>query len=224
MLGFERAEARKTHRLTPGNGVDDGRHHLFENRGDAWTAISADLTRRHILCLSESPRKQGLIYAASGNGEVQLTRDDGKTWAKASTGLPKKTITRIIASRHAEATAYVCLSGAGRDEFDAHVFRTRDFGKTWKSIGTALPDEPVYAIAEDPVRAGILYVGTMLGVFVTIDAGATWVSLCHGLPPVPVFDLAVHPRDHELVAGTHGRSVFVLDVEKIQAAAQKEGR
>ena len=195
-----------------------------KNRGNSWTAISADLTRRHILTLSESRLKPGLLYAGSGSGRVHVTRDDGENWVPASTGLPKKTITRVVASRHEESVAYATLSGAGRDEFGAYVYRSSDYGKTWHSIGEKLPAESVYSVVEDPVRASVLYVGTLLGVYVTIDAGVTWHSLCNQLPPVPVFDLAVHPRDHELVAATHGRSIFVVDVEKIQVAAAKKGR
>ena len=153
-----------------------------------------------------------------------MTRDDGEKWVPASAGLAKKRITRVVASRHKESVAYATLSGAGRDEFGAHVYRTRDYGKTWHSIGDKLPAESVYVVAEDPVHADVLYVGTLLGVYVTIDAGVTWISLCHKLPPVPVFDMAVHSRDHELVIGTHGRSIFVLNVEKIQAAAAKGRR
>ena len=191
-----------------------------ENRGDSWSAISPDLARLHILSLSESSSAPGLLYAGSGNGQVHVTRNDGKSWAAASAGLPRKRITRVVASRHDQKVVYVSLSGAGSDEFGAYVYRSRDYGKTWRSISANLPAEPVYVVAEDPHHAHVLYAGTQLGVYVSLDTGGTWISLCTKLPPVPVFDLAVHPRDHELVIATHGRSVFVLDVSKIQSAAK----
>lgn len=193
------------------------------DRGESWRAISPDLTRRHVLSLSESPRTAGLLYAGSGRGDVRVTRDDGETWKLAAAGLPKKTITRVLASRHEEGRAYASLSGAGQDEFGAHVYQTRDFGESWKSIGNGLPVETVYCLVEDPLHTKVLYVGTQLGVYATTNGGESWLSLCHGLPAVPVFDMAVHPRERELVIATHGRSIFVLDLAKIDAKLAKSG-
>jgi len=153
-----------------------------------------------------------------------VTRNNGKSWVAASTGLPRKRITRVVASRHDEKVVYASLSGADSDEFGAYVYRSLDYGKTWRSISANLPAEPVYVVAEDSHHAHVLYVGTQLGAYVSLDTGRTWISLCTKLPPVPVFDLAVHPRDHELVIATHGRSVFVLDVSKIQSAAEDRKR
>ena len=200
--------------------------HVFKSndRGDSWTQIGKDLSRGHILSLSESPLQEGVLYAGSGRGTVHLTLDDGRSWKSISNGLPKKTITRVVASKHAKAVAYATLSGHGGDEFAPYVYRTRDFGKTWESISKGLPTESVYVIAEDPQHASVLYLGTLLGVYVSLDDGATWHSLCTGLPAIPVFDLAVHPRDHELVIATHGRSCFVMDVKAIQAAAAERRR
>ena len=149
-----------------------------------------------------------------------MTRNGGKSWADASRGLPRMEITRVAASRHDQKVVYASLNAARRDHFDPYVYRSQDYGKTWRSISANLPAEPVYVVAEDPHHANVLYVGTQLGVYVSLDTGATWISLCTKLPPVPVFDLAVHPRDHELVIATHGRSMFVLDVSKIQSAAK----
>jgi photosystem II stability/assembly factor-like uncharacterized protein len=189
------------------------------NRGDSWTAISPDLDRSSILSLSESPSTPGLLYAG-GYGRAHVTRNGGKSWADASRGLPRMEITRVAASRHDQKVVYASLNAARRDHFDPYVYRSQDYGKTWRSISANLPAEPVYVVAEDPHHANVLYVGTQLGVYVSLDTGATWISLCTKLPPVPVFDLAVHPRDHELVIATHGRSMFVLDVSKIQSAAK----
>ena len=198
--------------------------HVFKSvdRGDAWLAIGSDLGQREILSLSESPLKPGLLYAGTHGGVVHVTRDDGESWRQVREGLPTRTVTRVVASRHEEGLAYVALSGARWDEFGAHLYRTRDFGQTWQSIGDGLPVETIYALVEDPEHGGVVYVGTLLGVYVTLDGGATWASLSHGLPAVPVFDMQIHSRDHELVIATHGRSVFVLDVGPIHGAL-KEG-
>ena len=153
-----------------------------------------------------------------------MTRDGGGKWEPVSKGLPRKIITRVLASRHAKGVAYTTLSGDGRDEFGAYVYRTDDYGKTWRSIAKGLPAESVYTVVEDPKYADVAYVGTMLGVYVTIDGGRSWASLCEGFPAVPVFDLAVHPRELELVAATHGRSVFVLDLARVHAAADGRRR
>jgi photosystem II stability/assembly factor-like uncharacterized protein len=182
------------------------------DRGDTWEAISGDLVRGSILSLHESALKPGLLYAGSNGGQVHVTRDGGESWVDISAGLPEWTVTEVLASQHDEGVAYVSLSAAGRDHFDAALYRTTDFGASWQSIATGLPAEPVLAIAEDPAHAGTLFLGTQSGVYASTTAGQTWFSLSHGFPCVPVFDLAVHAGDRDLVAATHGRSIFVLDL------------
>ena len=118
----------------------------------------------------------------------------------------------MLASQHENGVAYVSLSAAGRDHFDAYLFRSTDFGANWESIAAGLPAEPVYAIAEDPAHEGVLYIGTQAGVYASTNAGQTWFSLSHSFPSIPVFDIAVHAGDRDLVAATHGRSIFVLDL------------
>ncbi len=111
---------------------------------------------------------------------------------------------------------FVTLNAMGVDVFSPLVYRSDDQGETWRSIARGLPLEPVQVIREDPHAKNLLYLGTDLGVYVSTDGGAHWQSLCNNLPTTAVHDLFVHPRDHELVAGTHGRSVFVLDVSTIR--------
>jgi len=101
---------------------------------------------------------------------------------------------------------------------------SRDYGRTWTSLAGTLPAEPVNVIGEDPTDRRILYIGTDTGVFASIDQGRTWQSLCANLPTIPVYDLVVHPRDGELVIGTHGRSVFVASVSTVRAAARSSMR
>jgi len=171
--------------------------------------------------VSESPIRAGLIYAGTDDGSVQVTRDGGQAWTRITTGLPPKWVSRVTASRHDEATVYVSLTGFREDDFSTYLFVSNDYGRTWRSIAANLPAESVNVVAEDPTQPGVLYIGTDLGVYASIDAGRSWNSLCHRLPTAAVHDLVVHPRDNELVIGTHGLSVFVLDVRPIQAAAAR---
>jgi len=199
------------------------------DRGDSWTCISPDLTKRDpgdrgrgaIVSLSESPLQRGLLYAAAGGGLVQLTEDDGASWRPVGEGLPGLPPTRVVASGHDADTVLVTLSGRGRDDFQAYVFRSDDRGASWRSITANLPAEPANVIAEDPASPEVLYLGTDLGVFASLDRGASWLSLCGDLPTVPVFDLVVHPREPDLIIATHGRSMFVLDVTPVRERLEK---
>jgi hypothetical protein len=204
-------------------------HKVFRSsdKGDSWVCISPDLTTDPgpekqgnvpygtITMLSESPLQKEVIYAGTDDGNVQVTKDGGRTWTLVNKGLPAKWVSRVIASQHELETAYVALTGYREDDFEKYVFMSQDFGKTWRSIAGNLPSEGINVIREDPRDKDILYVGTELGVYVTQDRGQTWHSLCNHLPTTPVHDLVVHPREHELVIATHGRSCFVLDVKSI---------
>lgn len=197
------------------------------NRGVAWSAVSPDLGDAPggeratvpygtITMISESPRQRGLIYTGTESGKIHLTRDEGAHWAEVSAGLPKKWVSRVIASQHADGTAYAAFTGYREDDSRAYLYRTTDFGATWTSIVANLPAESINVVREDPRNADILYVGTDAGVYVSLDRGAIWMSLSATLPTTPVHDLVVHPRDDEIVIGTHGRGVFVLDARPIQ--------
>ena len=154
--------------------------------------------------------KPGLIYVGTDDGLVQYTADDGITWRKINSGLPPKWVSRVIASQHEEGTVFVALTGSREDDFGKYLYLSTDFGRSWISIASNLPSEPINVIREDPEEKNILYLGTDLGVYVSLDRGKSWFSLCNNLPTTPVHDLAVHPGERELVAGTHGRSVHVL--------------
>jgi photosystem II stability/assembly factor-like uncharacterized protein len=166
--------------------------------------------------LSESSLQAGLLFAGTDDGNLFVTRDDGKSWDAISEGLPHYNFTRVIASPHREQTVFVTLTGMGRDDFSAYVFRSDDQGANWRSISEGLPLESVNVIREDPHVRDQLYIGTDLGVYVSVDGGSSWQSLCSNLPTTSVHDLVVHPRENELVIGTHGRSVYVLDVSTLQ--------
>jgi photosystem II stability/assembly factor-like uncharacterized protein len=198
------------------------------NRGDDWFAISPDLADEGggeravvpfgtITMIAESPLKPGLLYAGTEGGSIYLTRNDGAEWTRVNAGLPAKWVSRVIASQHELGTVYAAFTGFREDDFEAYLYASPDFGSTWTSIRGNLPSESINVIREDPTDAEILYVGTDLGVYVSLDAGESWQSLCTNLPTTPVHDLVVHPRDSELVIGTHGRSVWVLDVGPIRS-------
>lgn len=200
------------------------------DRGDRWRAISPDLAapdpRRQgtvhvqygtITSIAESPLRFGLIYAGTDDGNVHVTRNGGVTWEKITSGLPgARWVSRLVASQYDEGTVYLTLNGLRNDDFRAYVFSSRDCGETWESIAGNIPCGPVNVIREDPVNGDVLYVGTDLGLYVSCDKGRTWSSLGSNLPTVIVNDLVVHPRDRQLVIGTHGRSVYVLDVSPVQ--------
>ncbi|MEX0906708.1 MAG: hypothetical protein WD054_00135 [Gemmatimonadota bacterium] len=208
-----------------------GANRLFKSfdRGDSWTAISPDLTSNPaqqgnvpwgtLTTVSQSPRNPHVLYAGADDGHVHVTRDEGKTWTRIDEGLPDRWVTRITGSTHDEATVYLSMTGYRYDDFAAYIFVSHDYGKTWGSLVSNLPAEPINVIAEDPADARILYVGTDSGVFVSTTGGHEWQAFCADLPTIPVYDLVVHPRDPELVIGTHGRSVFVANIQPVRDAA-----
>ena len=210
-----------------------GANKLFKSptRGDSWTPISPDLTSQPLTqgnvpfgtltSVSESPLQQGLLYTGGDDGYLHVTLNDGTDWTRIDAALPGKWVSRIVASQHDLATVYVSFTGYRDDDFSSYLFRSTNFGDTWESISANLPVEPINVIREDTTSDQVLYVGTDLGVYVSLDQGQSWLSLCTNLPTTPVYDLVVHPRDNELVLGTHGRSVFVADITLIQAAASK---
>lgn len=210
------------------------------NRGDTWQEISPDLTTNDpeklkgniefctLTTLSESPVTPGILWAGSDDGKVQVTRDGGGTWTDvtakvAAAGAPAEYyVTRIFASPHAEGTAFVTKSGWHRDVYAPYVLRTSDYGETWASIGSGLPEGTVYSFAQDRKNADLLFVGTEMGVFATLDGGKSWHPFGTGLPPYAlVHDLLIHPRDNDLIAATHGRGLFVTDITPVQGTTGK---
>ena len=196
------------------------------DRGDTWTAISADLTSNPeqgnvpfgtITTVSESPKKFGVLYAGTDEGKVWGTRDGGSVWTDLSPGLARgKWITRVAASFFDEGTVYVTQSGYRDDDFAAYIFRSTDYGRTWQSLSAGLPAEPINVVREDPKARHLLYIGTDAGVFVSLDRGATWDVLASGLPHAAVQDLLVQKREGDLVVGTHGRSVYVAEAAPLR--------
>lgn len=206
--------------------LGSNRLHRSLNKGDKFETISPDITNGGrkgsvpygtLTTIHESPLKFGLIYTGSDDGAVNVTKSGGYSWENISDGLPQNYwISRVQASAFDTATVYVALNGFRWDNFEPYIYRSTNYGNDWEQIGKNLPLAPVNVIKEDPENVNILYVGTDIGVFVSLDKGKSFSALYKGIPNVPVHDLVIHPRDKELVIGTHGRSIYIADVQYIQ--------
>lgn len=200
------------------------------DQGKTWAAISPDLTHNlpngdvpysTLTTIGESPVNFNVIWAGTDDGNVQLTTNGGSTWQNVTTGLPEKRwISEVHPSKYDEATAYVSLNGYRYDEFKTYIFKTTDYGKTWTSLKGNLPDQAVNVIVQDPEIPNILYAGLDNGTYVSFDDGSEWQYLSQ-LPNVATYDMVVHPRDLELVIGTHGRSIYVIDVKPLHFISDK---
>lgn len=195
------------------------------DQGKTWTAISGDLTTTRnrgnvpyatATSISESSKQFGLIWAGTDDGNVWVTSGGGNDWRNVSARLPDMWVSRVEASSHVLKRAYVSLNNYRNDDATAMLYVTDDLGSSWRSISNNLPNEAINVVREDPVNADVLYVGTDRGVYVSLDRGAHWQTFDTGLPNVPVHDLVIHPRDREIVAGTHGRSVWIADALPVQ--------
>jgi hypothetical protein len=169
----------------------------------------------NIVTVGESPVAPGVLWVGTNDGNVQVSRDDGATWKNVVgniTGVPKEThVSRVEPSRHDAGTCYVSFDGHRTDDHNPYAFVTRDYGATWTSIAGNLPGGNVNVIREDPKNRHLLYVGTEYAVFVSLNGGREWKRFMNGLPTVRVDDLMVHPRDNDLIVGTHGRSIWIID-------------
>ena len=165
--------------------------------------------------LAESPKKDGLIYVGTDDGLVQITEDGGKSWRKLEKfpGVADMSyVSRIAASNHDSKTVYVAFDNHQNADFKPYLLKSMDAGRTWVSLSSNLPKNgPVWAIAEDHVNPNLLFVGTEFGLFFTVDGGQKWLQLKGGLPTIAVRDIAVQRRENDLVLGTFGRGIYILD-------------
>lgn len=196
------------------------------NRGDDWQTISPDLTSADpaklsgnvphctITTIAESVQDKNWLMVGTDDGLVHISKNRGKTWEDVSGGFPVKPnrwwCSRVEFSRKDKNTAYVSFTGYREDDFRPFVFKTTDAGKTWSSISSNLPNESVNVIKQDPRNAKTLYVGTENGVYASLDDGGSWKAL-KGMPRVSVQDLLVHQRERDLIVGTHGRGIYIMD-------------
>jgi photosystem II stability/assembly factor-like uncharacterized protein len=169
-----------------------------------------------ITTLAESPLRAGVLWAGTDDGNLQVSRDGGTTWTNVVSrvpGVPRGTyVSRLEASRRGEGTAYVAFDGHRGNDFKPYLYVTEDFGQTWKAIAAGLPEGGTLSVVrEHPRKADVLFVGTERGLFVSWNRGGSWTRIKSSLPTVPVDDIQIHPRENDLVLGTHGRGVWILD-------------
>lgn len=172
-----------------------------------------------VLALAESPRRAGLLFAGTDDGKLWLTQDDGGEWQDLTGRVPGvpalARVSRIEPSHADTSTFYVTFDHHMANDFTPYVYVTTDFGRTFRSIANNLPRgsaDYVHVIREDPANPDVLFVGTDLGVYLSRDRGVSWQRFMTGMPTVPVTDLQIHPRERELIAATHGRSVYIVDI------------
>ena len=208
---------------------------MTTNGGDTWTAISGDLSRHDPKTMNESggpithdmnspeiygtvfslaPGKKdvNLLWAGSDDGLIHVTRDHGKTWTNVTPAMMPEfgRVSQIDGSSFDNGTAYVAVKKMLLGDRSPHIFRTRDYGKTWTKIVNGIPaNDYVHTVREDTVRRGLLYAGTQHGVYISFNDGDNWMKFSGGLPDTPVTDLVV--EDNALAIGTHGRSFYVMD-------------
>jgi photosystem II stability/assembly factor-like uncharacterized protein len=225
--------------------------HKSSNRGDKWEKISPDLTtndpekqkqresggltrdatgaENHCTILAIEPVKleKGVIWAGTDDGKIQITMDGGKSWNDVSSNIkemkPGSWIPVIKASEHNAGEAFVVVNDYRRGDYSAYLFKTENYGKSWKRI---IDDQDVWgyvlSFVQDPVEEKLLFAGTEYGLYVSFDGGENWNRWTSGYPTVSTYDLVIHPREHDLIIGTFGRSIWVLDdIRPLRALATR---
>ena len=180
-------------------------------------------THATITALAESPLRQGLLYAGTDDGRVWMSPDDGGEWTELTDrfeGVPAGTyVSRVEPSRHDAGRVYVSFDGHRTNDFTPYVYVSDDGAASFRSIAAGLPTgapDFVHVVREDPRNENLLFVGTDVGAYASLDRGASWRRFMESLPAAPVHDLRIHPRDRELIAGTHGRSIWIVDIAPLQ--------
>lgn len=165
--------------------------------------------------LAESPKAEGLIYVGTDDGLIQVTEDGGKTWRKIDKfpGVPERTyVSKLVASQHDAKTVYAAFDHHKNGDFKPYLLKSTDAGKTWTSLAADLPERgTVYSIAEDHVTPKLLFCGTEFGLYVSQDGGKKWQRVRAGLPTIQVKDLVIQRANHDLIIGTFGRGIYVID-------------
>ncbi len=195
-----------------------------------WVAISEDLTDGGpdkrlgtITTIAVAPSNSQIIYVGTDDGNVWVSPDSGSSWNNISAQLPYRWVTRVTVDPFNEAKIYVTFSGLKWKDPQPHIFKSEDMGINWENISSNLPDSPVNAFAVDYYNTEILYAGSDVGAFVSYNGGESWETLGSNLPMVSVGDLKIHSGDNFLVAGTHGRSMYKLDLSVVNDVEKPGG-
>jgi len=219
------------------NTIYAGYQYVYRSRdrGDTWERISRDLTDNNpaqmginpfaipyqtITQIAESPRKAGVLYVGTDDGHVHVTMDDGKTWTELTKNLPmaaRKWVSRLVASRYDDATVYLAQRGREDDDFTPYLWKSTDYGKSWKSLVGNIPSGSINVIREDPAVPTLLYAANDFGVYVSTTGGQKWHVLGANLPTVEVSDLQIQPQDNMIVISTYGLGMWVMDALKVHA-------
>jgi photosystem II stability/assembly factor-like uncharacterized protein len=225
--------------------------HMSRDRGETWETISPDLTTNDpekqrqaesggltldvtaaenhttILTIAPSPVERGVIWVGTDDGNVQVTRDGGASWTNVADrirGVPDNTwVPHIEASKHVAGRAYVALDGHRDGNWETYAYRTDDYGRSWRALSPDQVDGYVHVIEEDPVEPDLLFLGSEFGLYFSLDGGDSWRKWTHGGYPAgaPTRALIVHPRDHDLAVGTHGRGAWIIDdIRPLRAMAR----
>src|SRR5947207_4743527 len=207
-------------RISPDLTTNDPQKQKQEQSGGVTVDNSSAEMHTTIYSISESPKDKGLIWVGTDDGNVQLTRDGGKTWTNVTgnvPGLPKNSwVTWVQASNFNAGTAYATFDRHTFGDMAPYAFITTDYGKTWTPLVSAQNAKGVrgyaHVIKEDLVKPDLLFLGTEFGLWVSIDGGKNWAQFKgNHFPAVAVRDLAIHPRDNDLVLATHGRGIWIID-------------
>lgn len=169
----------------------------------------------NISTIDESPLKQALLYVGTDDGVISVSRDGGSSWTRYTKfpGVPDRTyVSRVVASKTNEGTVYATMDNHRMNDFKPYVLKSTDYGVNWTSIAGNLPASgSVQVIREHPRNGNLLFTGTEFGAFYTADGGKTWTQLKYNIPTVAVHDIVIHPRENDLVIGTHGRGIYIID-------------
>ncbi|OLC83347.1 MAG: hypothetical protein AUH66_02810 [Acidobacteria bacterium 13_1_40CM_4_57_6] len=211
-------------------GVDRNKLQIFGKTPDKNTLSRHDGVQEYptITTLSESPLTPNVLWVGTDDGNVQVTRDGGKTWKNVASkvpGVPKATyVSRVVASKTGDGVALLSFDGHRGDDNNVYVFATNDYGESWKAIRNGIPDSAgsVHVVREHPRNTNLLFAGTEFGLWVSWDRGANWTALKNNFPTVPVDDIEIQARENDLVLATHGRSIWVFDdltpIEKMDSS------
>ncbi len=200
------------------------------NKAQNWNAISGVLTANNpqlprygtLTTIAVAKTNSDVIYIGTDDSKVWVTPDLGNSWFDISAGLPNRWVTRIMVDPKNEANVYVTFSGLKWRDQLSYVFRSTDMGTNWIDISSNLPESPVNAIALDNNNSDVIYVGSDVGAFVSFNNGTSWEALGSGLPVISVYDMKIHPTNNYLAIGTHGRSMYKLDLNQIVSVDENE--